>query len=96
MTSDRYVEMLRNFCEPKLRFCGIDPSSVWFQQDGASMSVLQEMFPQHVISRGGDVPCPAHSLDLSACGHFLWRYLRSNLFISEPRTLEEQKQRIKE
>jgi hypothetical protein len=28
VTSKRYVEMLRNFCE-------VHPSSVWFQQDGA-------------------------------------------------------------
>jgi len=63
VTSERYVAMLRRFCEPELRHCGIDPSSVWFQQDGAtaqttraSMSVLGEMLPQHIISRGGDVP----------------------------------------
>jgi len=34
------------------------------------MSVLWEMFPEHVISRGGDVPWPARSPDLSACGYF--------------------------
>jgi len=36
------------------------------------MSVLREMFPQHVISRGGDVPWPARSPDLSAYDYFLW------------------------
>jgi len=63
VTSERYVTMLHNFCEPELSRRRIDLSSVWFQQDGAtahiaraSMSVLWEMFPQHVISRGGDVP----------------------------------------
>jgi len=66
VTSECYVAMLRNFCEPELRHRGIDPSSVWFQQDGAtahtaraSMSVLGEMFKQHIISRGGDVPWPS-------------------------------------
>jgi hypothetical protein len=55
--------MLRNFREPELRRHGIDLSSVWFQQDGvtahiarASMSVLREIFPEYVISCGGDVP----------------------------------------
>jgi len=74
VTSERYVAMLRNFCEPELRRRGIDLSSVWFQQDvatahtaRASMSALREIFPQHVISRGGDVPWPARSPDLSAC-----------------------------
>jgi CRISPR/Cas system CMR-associated protein Cmr3 (group 5 of RAMP superfamily) len=28
VTSERYVEKLRNFCEPELRRCGIDLSSV--------------------------------------------------------------------
>jgi len=66
-------------CKPELHHRGIDPPSVWFQQDGAtahtaraSMSVLREMFPQHVISRGGDIPWPACSNDLSACDNFLW------------------------
>jgi len=79
VTSERYVAMHRNFCEPELRRHGIDLSSVWFQQDGAtaqrataSLSVLREMFPQHVISRGGDVTWPALSPDLSACDYFLW------------------------
>jgi hypothetical protein len=43
--------------EPESRRHEIDLSSIWFQQDGAtgpieraSISVLQEMFPQHVIS----------------------------------------------
>jgi hypothetical protein len=59
------------------------------QQDGAtahttraSMSVLREMFPQNVISRGGDVPWPAHSPDLSAYDYFLRGYLKSRVFSS--------------
>ena len=82
---------------------GIDLSSVWFQQDGAtahsaraSMSVLRETFPHHVISRGGDVPWPTRSPDLSACDYFLRGYLKSRVFISKPRTIAELKQNIKE
>jgi hypothetical protein len=103
VTSKRYVEMLRNFCEPELRRRAINLSSAWFQQDGAtahtvraSMSVLREIFAQHVISRGGDVPWSARSPDLSACDYFLWMYLKSKVFISKPRTIQELKQRIKE
>jgi hypothetical protein len=100
---ERYVEMLRNFCEPKLSRRGTELSSVWLQQDGAtahtaraSMSVLQEMFSQHVISRGGDVSWPVHSPDLSACNYFLWGYLKRKVFILKPRTIEKLKQRIME
>ena len=77
MTSKRYLAMLSNFCEPELLRLGIHLSSVRFQQDGAtahtarpSMSVLREMFSQHVISRGDDVPWPARLPDLSACDYF--------------------------
>jgi len=60
VTSERYVAMIRNFCEPELRRRGIDLSSAWFQQAGAtahtsraSVSVLREMFQQtrHFPSR---------------------------------------------
>jgi len=54
------------------------------------------MFTQHVISRGGDVPWPARSPDLSAYDYFLWGYLKSRIFISKPRTIAEQKQNAKE
>jgi len=53
------------------------------------------MFPQHAISRGGDVPWPARSPDLSAYGYFLWGYLKIKVFMSKPRTIAELKQSIK-
>jgi len=53
------------------------------------------MFEQHVISRGGDVPWPARSPGVSACGYFLWGYLKSKIFISKPRTTAGLKQIIK-
>jgi len=93
VTSERYVAVLHHFCEPELCRRGIDLSSVWFQQDGAaahttrtSMSVLREMFPQHVISRGGNVPWPVCSPDLSACDYFLWGISKAEFspLIQEP------------
>jgi len=103
VTSERYVAMLRNFCEPELCRRGIDLSSVCFQQDGAiahtaraSMSVLRKMCPQHVISRGDDVPWPALSPDFSVCDYFLWGYLKSRVSISKPKTIAELKPKINE
>jgi hypothetical protein len=68
VTSDRYVEMLRNFLKPELRRRGIDLRTLWFQQDGAtaqkartSMNVVRELFPQHIISRYCKVQWPARS-----------------------------------
>ena len=60
------------------------------------MSVLREMFPQHVISCGGNVPWLARSPDLSSCYSFLWGYLQSRVFISKPRNIVELRQSRKE
>ena len=60
------------------------------------MSVLREMFPQHVISRSGNVPLPARSPDFSACDYILCGYLKSRVSICKPRNIKELKQNIKE
>jgi hypothetical protein len=60
------------------------------------MGVLSEMSPQQVISRGSDVPWPAHSPDLTTYDNFLWGFLKHKVFITNPRAIEELKQRIKE
>jgi hypothetical protein len=57
---------------------------------------MRGIFPQPVISCGGDVPWPACSLDLSTCDYFLWGYLKSRAFISKPGTIAELKQSLKE
>ena len=59
------------------------------------MSALRKMFPKHVISRGGNVPWPARSPDLSACDYFLWGYLKRRVFISKPRIIADPKQSVK-
>ena len=60
------------------------------------MNVLRGMFPQHVVSRGGNVPWPARSPDLSACYCFLWGYLKTRAFISKPRNIAELRQSRKQ
>ena len=58
VTSTRYTEMLQKFFAPELRHHRIDLNGVWLQHDGtkahtatASMAVIREMFPDHVIAR---------------------------------------------
>jgi hypothetical protein len=62
-TSACYVETLRNLLTSELSCHGIELSTVWFQQDGAtahtvrvSMEVVQEIFPEHIISLHGKCP----------------------------------------
>jgi hypothetical protein len=84
VTSDRYVQVLLSFMEPKLNERG--NSTVWFQHDGAtahtargSMGVLREMFPGRLISLRGDIPWPARSPDLASCDFFLWGHLKAEV-----------------
>jgi len=56
-TSERYVEMLRNFLRPQLRSLRVNMEEMWFQQYGAtahtaraSMTVVRQMFPQHSLA----------------------------------------------
>jgi hypothetical protein len=59
VTCANYVEILQNFLTPELSHQGIELLTIWFQQDGAtaSMEVIQEMFPKHIISLCGELPC---------------------------------------
>ena len=76
---------------------------MWFEQDGATahtaralMTVVRQMFPQHIVSRFGDVPWPPRSPDLAACNFFLWGYLKSKVYVRKPRTVYDLKVPIRE
>jgi len=103
VTSERYVEMQRNFLRPQLRSLRVNIEEMWFQEDGAtahtaraSMTVVRQMFPQHVVSRFGDAPWPTCSPHLSACDFFLWGYLKSKVYVRKARTLDDLKVSIRE
>jgi hypothetical protein len=103
VTSDRYVELLREFLNDELCRLHVDTRLVWFQQDGAtahtaqnSMAVIRGMFPQHVTSHFGDVEWPPRSPDLSACDFFLWGYLKEKVYAHCPHTIQELKDCIQE
>jgi hypothetical protein len=78
VNSQRCVSMFENILGLEL-----DPHSVnedtCFQQDvvtshtsRVSINVVRNLFPNHVISKNGDIPWPARSPDLSASDFFLW------------------------
>uniref|UniRef100_A0A1B6DKJ8 Uncharacterized protein n=1 Tax=Clastoptera arizonana TaxID=38151 RepID=A0A1B6DKJ8_9HEMI len=76
---------------------------IWFQQDGAtaptaraSMQVVGQMFPGHVILRFDDVHWPPRSSQLSICDFFLWGYLKSKVYMNKPRTLNDLKNSIRQ
>ena len=76
---------------------------MWFQQDGAiahraraSMTAVRAVFPNHVISRFGDLRWPPRSPDLSMCDFYLWGFLKLRVYAGKPRTLGELKTAIRE
>ena len=102
VTSARYIEMLNRFLLPELRRRRVNMQQIWFQQDGAtahtaraSMQVLCDIFPQHLISRFGDIHWPPRSPDLSICDYFLWGYLKSKVYLNKPRNIQELKEFIR-
>jgi hypothetical protein len=98
VTLAQYVEMLQNFITPELSHHGTELSTIWFQQDGttahtvrASFQVIPEMFPDHVMSLRSEHAWPVLSPDLSACDYFLWGYLKTKVYTTRPRTIDELK-----
>jgi hypothetical protein len=95
--------MLENFVGPELARHPVTEET-FFQQDGAtshtardSMTAVRNLFPNHVISRYGDITWPARSSDLSAYDFFLWGYLISQVSIApSPHTVQELKHRIQQ
>jgi len=59
------------------------------------MAAVRNLFPNHVISRYGDITWPARLPYLSACNLFLWGYVKSQVFKAPaPHTVQELKHRI--
>jgi len=49
-----------------------------------------------VISKGGDIPWPAFSPDLSVCDYFLRGYLQCKVYLTKPHDIDELKNAIRE
>jgi hypothetical protein len=97
------VELLREFLNDELCRLRVDTLLVWFQQDGAtghtaqnSVAVVRGKFPQHVVSRFGDVEWPPRSPDLSACDFFPVGYLKEKVYAHRPHTMQKLKDCIRE
>jgi hypothetical protein len=72
-----------------------------FQQDGAtshtarnSINAINQLFPNYIISRNGEISWPARLPDLSACDCFLWGYLKSKVYAHCSQNIAELELRI--
>lgn len=75
---------------------------MWFQHDGCPAhysgsvrQVLDSDYNGRWIGRGGPVPQPARSLDLTPLDFFLWGYLKEKVYQDIPTTTENMSERIR-
>jgi Helix-turn-helix domain (DUF4817) len=100
VNGDRYRNMLSDWFYPALD--GMENNDHWFQQDGATchtsretIALLNEKFPQKVISLRGNQEWPARSCDLTPCDFFLWGFIKSKVYVNKPQTIPQLKAEIR-
>ena len=76
---------------------------MWYLHDGAPVhhtalihEHLNNTFPDRWIGRGGLIPWPPRSPDLTKIDFFLWSYVKDQVYKVSPTTKEDMKQRIRE
>ncbi|GBM55221.1 hypothetical protein AVEN_158109-1 [Araneus ventricosus] len=79
VSSDNYLDVFEIFAFPQI---GDLQSNIIFQQDGVPphwslevRKVLDEKFLRRWIGRGGPIPWPTKSPDITPLDFFLWRYV---------------------
>lgn len=95
VTAETYIKMLTEKFLPEVRKRE-RPHLIWFQQDGASSHTahatrefLNRELPNKWIGLHGPITWPPKSPDLTPPDFFLWGYLKSKVYASEPKTLDE-------
>ena len=93
--------MLQKFFLPELRN-NASAENCYFQQDGAPAhyarkvrDYLTQLFPNRWIGHRGNLECAACSPDLTPCNFFLWDFLKSKVYSTQPQNLEELEQKIR-
>lgn len=101
LTSEKYLDLLRDSVLPALQNLYGDYQHVWFQQDGApphfGLQVrlfLNNVFPHRWIGRRGEIEWPARSPDMNPCDFFLWGHLKNEVYKERPNNLGALRDRI--
>ena len=103
VTQNNFLKMLNEKIIPEIKERPPRLGTVRFQLDGApphwGLSVrdcLNQEFPEKWIGRGGPIPWPARSPDLTPLDFFLWGYVKTKVFTTEVRGIDHLKQRIEQ
>jgi hypothetical protein len=102
VNSESYYEMLVTNIFPQLNDLGFgDEEEFHFMHDGAPAhfsnpvrQLLNDSFPNGWIGRGGTIPWPARSPDLTPLDSFLFSHLKSVVYVNRPLNLNQLKQNI--
>ena len=77
--------------------------NMWMQHDVApahyalcSRQVMNEIFDEKWIGRGGPVACPPRSPDLTLADYFLWGFVKERIMAVAPTTPDDMTERIAE
>jgi AraC-like DNA-binding protein len=102
VTGARYRRMVQKFLIPHLHRSHVPLRSVWFQQDGArphtaaaTLTLLKDIFPGKVLSKGGSMEWPPRSPDLTLPDFFLWGLIKAQVYRSRVPSLAVLKRRIR-
>ena len=58
--------------------------------------MLGTVFPEHVVSQNSNMHWPTRSPDLTAYDYFLWGFLKSKVYVTVSKIVDELKDRILE
>ena len=105
VNAQRYRAVLGKFWRALKSKLKNDPEALqcqWFQQDGATAHTaqttrdwLRERFGERVMSRFEACPWPASSPDLTPPDFFLWGHLNSQVYWTNPKSLQDLKEAVK-
>lgn len=102
LTGERYLEFLQHVLPVLIEDVPLrERVTMWWQHDGApphfSQQVteyLHNIFPGRWIGRNGIIHWPARSPDITPLDFFLWGYLKSIVYATQPTDLEDLKNKI--
>lgn len=88
LNGDKYLQMLQEqICPGIQRVMGDRIENVWFQHDGcpshctrAVTNFLNTQFPNRWIGRGGTIPWPPRSPDLSPNDFHFWGHIKNKVY----------------
>jgi hypothetical protein len=96
-----YLNMLQNILVPELQQVRGLLRRVIFQQDDAPphfaldvRAYLDQTFTDRWIGHAGSLAWPPRSSDLNPLDFYLWGHIKTNVYRTKPRSIDELKQRI--